>query len=202
MCTTPLKNLQEEAEEADTQAKDHQEEKDVVTSLREEIKTLQEQARVYQQAVDELKVEASKVTDVQSAAQTQLAEANARIAALQQQSEEHKAREAQVRAHNKVCLMLYIIGGRLIYVLRPFVRNCGRSSRLPLCWSDSGTLVWDTGLPSQTERLKRVRRRPQLLTLQGAPHPGLHHHQRLYLTKRSTSSICGTLFCSSSSTRK
>ncbi|KAJ3546976.1 hypothetical protein NM688_g5452 [Phlebia brevispora] len=102
------KKLQEKVKEIEqlktvvnASAKDQQEEKNVVVSLRTEIITLKEQAQAYEQAIEELRAEVGKVTEVENAAQTQFTEANARIIALRQQLEEHKAREAQARAHNK-----------------------------------------------------------------------------------------------------
>ena len=191
------KKLAEKAKEVEqlrgaisASTKDHQEEKGVVTALREEIKALKEQAGAYQQVIDELRLEAGKVTEVQGAAQTQLADANARIAALQQQAEEHKAREAQVRAHNKVCIIIALTGRRLIYFLRLCVRSSGRCSPLLHFLSVSATLALATGPQNRTAPQKRARRRlPRLTLLKLAHLDRRHRHCRM---KRSTSSTCAT----------
>ena len=46
-------------------ARDHQEEKDIVITLQEQISALREQAQAYQQVIEELRLEAGKVTEIE-----------------------------------------------------------------------------------------------------------------------------------------
>ncbi|KAH9950472.1 hypothetical protein B0H21DRAFT_868888 [Amylocystis lapponica] len=68
---------------------------------REESSELEE-ARSHQRRIADLRAQAEKVTEIESAAQTQLSELSAKAAALQQHVEDGKSREAQLRVHNKV----------------------------------------------------------------------------------------------------
>ncbi|CAL1695430.1 unnamed protein product [Somion occarium] len=69
--------------------------------LQQEIERLQDEIRTYQAMISDLRAQAGKVTEIENAAQTQLAEANARSNALRQQYEDSKAKEAQLKALNK-----------------------------------------------------------------------------------------------------
>ena len=60
-----VKEIAQLRQAVNASAKDHQDEKDAISSLREEITSLQEQARGYLQVIEELRAEAGKVSEVQ-----------------------------------------------------------------------------------------------------------------------------------------
>lgn len=100
--------------------KSHEEDGETVSTLQKEIESLKEASRVREQLMAELRAEAGRVTEVevrlyrhlssalwanlaiQNAAQLQMAEVKSTVVALQHSIEESKAREGQLRAHNKV----------------------------------------------------------------------------------------------------
>ncbi|TCD61756.1 mediator complex subunit [Steccherinum ochraceum] len=76
-------------------------EKERTGSLKDEIKRLQEELRLSQGVIAELRGQAGKIVDVEATTRSQLADATARTSALQQQLEEAKNRETQLRTNNK-----------------------------------------------------------------------------------------------------
>ncbi|KAL6310005.1 hypothetical protein BKA93DRAFT_722402 [Sparassis latifolia] len=78
-----------------------EEESEDVNALKGEVLTLKEDIRAYEIMVSELRTQAGKVTELEDAAKSQLAELSSRAAALQQSLDDSRGREMQLRAHNK-----------------------------------------------------------------------------------------------------
>ncbi|GJE87588.1 GRIP domain-containing protein [Phanerochaete sordida] len=82
-------------------AKGREQEGENVAALQKEIDSLREASKMREQLIAELQAEAQRIPELEAIAQAQLANVKTKIAALQQQLEESKTREAQMRAHNK-----------------------------------------------------------------------------------------------------
>ncbi|OSX67427.1 hypothetical protein POSPLADRAFT_1127844 [Postia placenta MAD-698-R-SB12] len=82
-------------------AKSREEESESANSLREEIDALKAELQAYQARILELKAQVDRAAEVENNAHTEVGELNARIVAIQQLVEDGKAREAQLRTHNK-----------------------------------------------------------------------------------------------------
>ncbi|THH30073.1 hypothetical protein EUX98_g4104 [Antrodiella citrinella] len=76
-------------------------ERERMYNLKEEITRLKEELRVSQVLISDLKGQAGKIGDVEATVRSQLADANSKANALQQQLEEFQSREAQLKANNK-----------------------------------------------------------------------------------------------------
>ncbi|KAH8102458.1 hypothetical protein BXZ70DRAFT_890059 [Cristinia sonorae] len=82
-------------------AKSEDDEKGRIDTLKVEIARLHEELRLSQAVISELKEQAGRIVDAETATRSQLADANTRANTLLQQLEDFKGREAQLRANNK-----------------------------------------------------------------------------------------------------
>ncbi|PSS37549.1 hypothetical protein PHLCEN_2v565 [Hermanssonia centrifuga] len=82
-------------------SKEHEQEQENVISLQEEMERLKAEIKAHQSVIAELGARTEEMAEGETVAQSQVLELNSRITGLQQQIEESKAREAQIRAHNK-----------------------------------------------------------------------------------------------------
>ncbi|KAK7694843.1 hypothetical protein QCA50_002031 [Cerrena zonata] len=96
-----IKELESLRSVLDTSAKSQEKATDNSNLLKEEIQRLQDEIRKHQLIISDLQREAGRVTEVENASQTQLAEVHAQVNALRHQYEESKAKEAQLKALNK-----------------------------------------------------------------------------------------------------
>jgi len=82
-------------------AKTRDEKEGVVGSLRAEVDRLREEVTSYQRQVSGLQLRVDNIKDIEASANQQLLEVRTRATVLEKQAEENKAREAQLRMHNK-----------------------------------------------------------------------------------------------------
>ena len=96
-----------------------------------------------------------------------------RITALEQEVEEGKAREAQLRMHNKVRSGMVPKESEQsdCELCRPYAKKCAKSNRQLLFWSDNEIPVWDIGPLARHKVLQMSARR--YLRIHPMCHPGL-----------------------------
>jgi hypothetical protein len=137
----------------------------------------------------------------QDTTKLQLADTVAKNAALENQIEESRARETQLRTSNKVNRIGGCIPFENLPSSRPYAKNFGKCSLQLLCWRNSVILVLGTGPPViMWQEVEPQYPQPQILRLQLDRQ---HHLLRKTVTmKKSTWNTSETWCCSSLNTKR
>lgn len=153
-------------------SKEHEQEQENVISLQEEMESLKAEIKAHQSVIAELGARTEEMAEgevnlyaidsewqcidtiYQAAAQSQVLELSSRITGLQQQIEESKAREAQIRAHNKVSIILITmigISSCTLQTLREELRKVQSSAALLERQRNPGAGYWASKPDGQPE---------------------------------------------------